>query len=97
VIARDLVIGAAPALKIELIHGAGAGAARVAARSARAAGGSRLVGLFSAHGKAGKLLAKPLTLTLGAGGFLRTQNNGFKLVTALLADVFKNRHIEWLS
>jgi hypothetical protein len=55
------------------------------------------VGLFSAHGKAGKLLAEPLALTLGAGGFLCAQDYGFKLVVTLLADVFKNRHIGWLG
>ena len=55
------------------------------------------MGLFSAHGKAGKLLAEPLALTFGARGFLCAQNNGFKLVTALPADVFKNRHIVWLG
>ena len=55
------------------------------------------MGLFSADGEAGKLLAEALALTLGACGFLCAQSNGFKLVTALLADVFKNRHIGWLS
>jgi hypothetical protein len=55
------------------------------------------VGFFSAHGKAGKLLAEPLALTFGARGFLCAQNNGFKLVVALLADVFKNRHVGWLG
>ena len=55
------------------------------------------MGLFSAHGKAGELLAEPLALTFGAGSFLCPQNYGFKLVVALLADVFKNRHIRWLS
>jgi hypothetical protein len=38
------------------------------------------------------LLAQPLALTFGAGGFLFAHYNGFKLVVALLADVFKNRH-----
>jgi hypothetical protein len=55
------------------------------------------VGLFSAHGEAGKLLAEPLALTFGARGFLCAQNNSFKLVAALLADVFKNRHVGWLG
>jgi hypothetical protein len=53
--------------------------------------------LFASDGKAGKLLAQPFALTFGAGGFLCTQHDGFKLVFALLADVFKNWHIEALS
>lgn len=75
-----------------LIHAASAGTARVAAASARAAGRSGSAGLFTSHGKAGKLLAQPLALTFGAGGFLFAHYNGFKLVVALLADVFKNWH-----
>ena len=51
------------------------------------------MGLFSAHGKAGKLLAEPLALTFGACGFLFAHYDSFKLVVALLADVFKNWHI----
>jgi hypothetical protein len=38
------------------------------------------------------LLAQPFALTFGAGGFLFAHYNGFKLVVALLADVFKNWH-----
>jgi hypothetical protein len=49
------------------------------------------------HGKARHLLAQPLAFTLGAGGFLAAQNDGFKMVAALLADVFKNWHIGWLG
>jgi hypothetical protein len=51
------------------------------------------VGFFSAHGEAGKLLVEPLALTFGTGGFLCAQNDGFKVVAALLADVFKNWHV----
>jgi len=38
-------------------------------------------------------LAQPFALTLGASGFLFAHYDGFKLVVAFLADVFKNRHI----
>src|SRR5512144_3337302 len=75
-----------------LIHAAGAGAARVSAATARAAGGSRFARFFSSHGKAGQLLAQSFALTVGAGGFLFAHYDGFKLVVALLADVFKNWH-----
>ena len=74
-----------------LIHTARARAARVAAASAWTAG-SCGAGLFTSNGKAGKLLAQPLALTFGTGGFLFAHYNGFKLVVALLADIFKNRH-----
>jgi hypothetical protein len=47
---------------------------------------------FRLHGEAGQLLAQPFALTFGASGFLFAHYNGFKLVVALLADVFKNRH-----
>jgi hypothetical protein len=39
------------------------------------------------------LLAQPFALTFGASGFLFAHYNGFKVVIALLAEVFKNRHI----
>ena len=76
-----------------LIHAASARTTRVAAASAWAAGRSRRARLFASHGEAGQLLAQPFALTFGAGGFLFAHYNGFKLVVALLADVFKNRHI----
>ena len=75
-----------------LIHATCAGTARVAAASAWAAGRRGSAGLFASHGKTGKLLTQPFALTFGAGGFLFAHYNGFKLVVALLADVFKNRH-----
>jgi hypothetical protein len=75
-----------------LIHAARAGAARVSAATARAAGGSRCARFFSSYGKAGQLLAQPFALTVGAGGFLFAHYDGFKLMVALLADVFKNWH-----
>jgi hypothetical protein len=37
-------------------------------------------------------LAQPFALTVGTGGFLFAHHDGFKLVVALLADVFKNWH-----
>jgi hypothetical protein len=37
-------------------------------------------------------LTQPLALTFWTGGFLFAHYNGFKLVVALLADIFKNRH-----
>jgi hypothetical protein len=39
------------------------------------------------------LLAQPFALTFGASGLLFAHYDSFKLVIALLADVFKNRHI----
>ena len=75
-----------------LIHAASARTARVAAASARAAGRRRRARLFAADGEARQLLAQPFALTFGASGFLFAHYNGFKLVVALLADVFKNRH-----
>jgi hypothetical protein len=79
--------------KAALIHRAGAGAARVAAGPARAAWAGGFLRFLSAYGEAGKLLAQPLALTFGACGFLVAQDDGFKLMMALLADVFENRHI----
>jgi hypothetical protein len=46
----------------------------------------------TAHGKPGYLLIQLLALALGAGGLLRAHHNGFKLMVALAANVFKNRH-----
>ena len=79
-----------------LIHAASARTTRIAAASAWAAGRRRRARLFAAHGKAGQLLAEPFALTFGASGFLFAHYQGFKLVVALLADVFKNRHGCWL-
>jgi hypothetical protein len=82
-----------------LVHGAGAGPARVAAGSAGARGSAGSggsvgnMGFFPAHGKGGKLLVQPLALTFGTGGFLCAQNDSFKVVAALLTDVFKNWHV----
>jgi hypothetical protein len=76
-----------------LIHATSARAARVAAASARTAGTGALLRLFPSDGEAGKLLTQPFALTFGAGGFLLAHHNGFKLVVALLADIFKNWHI----
>jgi hypothetical protein len=75
-----------------LIHAASARTTRVAAATAGGAGRSR-AGLFASHGEAGQLLIQPFALTLGASGFLFAHYDGFKLVVALLADVFKNRHV----
>jgi hypothetical protein len=75
-----------------LIHAASAWTARITAASARAAGRSRCAGLFASHGEAGKLLAQPFALALGASGFLFAHYDSFKLMVALLADVFKNWH-----
>ena len=76
-----------------LIHGAGAGTTRVAAIAARTGSRSRCARFFSTHREVGQLLAQPFALTFGAGGFLFAHYYGFKLVIALLADVFKNWHI----
>jgi len=76
-----------------LIHAASARTTRIAAASAWAAGGRCRARLFATYSKARQLLAQPFALTFGAGGFLFAHDDGFKLVVALLADVFKNRHI----
>jgi hypothetical protein len=75
-----------------LIHAACARTTGVATASAWAAGRSRRTRLFTSDSKAGQLLAQPFALTFGACGFLFADYNGFKLVLAFLADVFKNRH-----
>jgi len=80
-----------------LIHATSARPTRIAAASARAAGARRRAGLFASYGKARYLLAQPFALTFGASGFLFAHNDGFKLMVALLADVFKNRHIRRLG
>ena len=85
------LVGPVAARNKTLIHAASAGTTRIAAASAWAAGRSRR-SLFTSHGEAGKLLAEPFALAFGASGFLLAHYNGFKLVVALLADVFKNRH-----
>ncbi|HWX56526.1 MAG TPA: hypothetical protein VN176_18225 [Verrucomicrobiae bacterium] len=78
-----------------LIDAAGARAAWIAAAAARFAGGRCLRWRFlSAHGERGKLLLQLLALAFGALGFLPVQDDGFKPVVALGADVFKNRHKE---
>jgi hypothetical protein len=77
----------------KLIHRAGARSAGIAAAATGAACAAGCRRFFSAYGKAGKLLAQPLALALWACGLLASQDNGFKLVVALLANVFKNRHI----
>jgi hypothetical protein len=76
-----------------LIDGAGTGAARVAAGATGTARAGGLLRFFSADGEAGKLLAQSFALAFGACGLFVSQNNGFKLVVALLADVFEDRHI----
>jgi len=75
-----------------LIHAASARTTRVAAASTWAAGWRRCAGLLASNGKGGQLLVQPFALTFGAGGFLFAHYQGFKLVVALLADVFKNWH-----
>jgi hypothetical protein len=75
-----------------LIHGTSARAAWIAASAARARGAAGL--LLSTYGKAGELLAEPLAFTFRARGLLVSQNNRFKAVLALLANVFENRHID---
>ncbi len=47
---------------------------------------------FGRHGKDAQLWAQLLALTLGALGLVAAEDQGFKLVLAFLADVFKNRH-----
>jgi hypothetical protein len=76
-----------------LIHTAGTGAARVATTAARAACTSSCARLLAPDGEAGKLPAQPFAVTFGACDFLFAHYDGFKLVVALLAHVFKNRHI----
>jgi len=67
-------------------------AARIAACTARA---SRAAGLlFTAYGKTRELLAQSLALAFGAGGLLVSQDNRFKVVLALLTDIFEDWHTQ---
>lgn len=43
------------------------------------------------------LLVESLAFTFGASGFFVSHDDGFKAVVTLPADVFKDRHIQWLS
>jgi hypothetical protein len=76
-----------------LIHGTSARAAWIAACAACANGAAGLT-LLSAYGEAGELLGEPLAFTFWTCGLLVSQNNRFKAVLALLANVFENRHID---
>jgi hypothetical protein len=74
-LAQSLRAGSAPPSPLDtatgdaaLIDGTRAGAARVAACATGAARTAGFLRLFSADGKAGKLLAQPFALTLGACG-----------------------------
>src|ERR1051325_1949802 len=82
-----------------LIHRARARAAWIATCAARAYRAAGL--LFAAYGKTGELLTEPLALAFGAGGLLVSQDNRFKAVLALLADIFEDWHMQarlkWLQ
>jgi hypothetical protein len=49
------------------------------------------------RGKSGELLLQLRALAYRALGLLGTIDDGFELVAATLADVFKNRHYDLLS
>jgi uncharacterized protein len=76
------------------VHRAGARASRVAAHTARARFRSGLRGRFARNGKSGNLLLQTLAFTFGAARLLLAKDNGFESVLALLANVFKDRHIQ---
>src|SRR6185312_11148172 len=88
-----------PPLRAELhftrlsVHGAGAGTAWIAARPARASSRTGLRRSISRHSEFGNLLLQALALALWTPRLLLCKHNGFKLVVAFLANVFKNRHI----
>src|ERR1039458_1887237 len=81
-----------PGMLVEVPERAGARTPRIAAGATGARGSRRTCGAFGGHGKDTKLRAQLLALTLGALGLVAAEDQGFKLVLAFLADVFKNRH-----
>ena len=75
------------------VHGAGAGTAWIAARAAWASSRTGLRRSISRHSEFGNLLLQALALALWTPRLLLSKHNGFKLVVAFLADVFKYRHM----
>ena len=82
----------APEALVEVAERAGARAPRVAAGTAGSRGSRGARTALGGHGEDAKLRAQLLALTLGALGLIAAEDQGFKLVLAFLADVFKNRH-----
>jgi hypothetical protein len=77
---------------VEVAERASAGTARIAAGATCACRSGRGRGTLGRHSEHAELRVKLLALTLGALGLVASENQGFKLVLAILADVFENRH-----
>jgi hypothetical protein len=77
---------------VEVAERAGARTPRVTTGAAGTRGSRRARTALGGHGEDAKLRAQPLALTLGALGLVAAEDQGFKLVLAFLADIFKNRH-----
>src|SRR5260370_37577286 len=71
---------------------AGARTSRIAAGTARARGSRHSGTALGGHREHAKLRAQLLALALRALRLVAAEQQGFKLVLAFLADVFKNRH-----
>ena len=75
-----------------LIHGASAGAARVAAGTTAPAGSWRAHRALSRSGEYTELRTQLFAFALWALGFVAAKHQRFELVLTFLADIFKNRH-----
>jgi len=81
-------------LLIEVAERAGTRTARIAARAARPRRGWYAAGAFCGHRENAKLRTQLFAFALGTLCLVAAEDQGFKLVLAFLADVFKNRHDE---
>lgn len=78
---------------IEVAERAGAGATRIAAGAASSTrAGRRALRPLGGHGEDAELRAQLPAFAFGAPGFITPEDQRFKLMLALLADVLKNRH-----
>lgn len=77
---------------VEVAERAGAGTARIAAGSTGPRGCRCARAALGRHRKDAELWGQLLAVALRALGFVAAKDQGFKLVLALLADVFENRH-----
>src|SRR5215831_15394549 len=77
---------------IHVAHGAGARAARIAARTAGSGGRHRRRGTLCRNGKHGELRFQLCGVAFGALGLFFAVHEGLELMVTLLADVFKNGH-----
>jgi hypothetical protein len=73
---------------------AGAGSARIAAGSAGPTGSGRASRAFRRYGENTQLGGELPALTLRTLRFVAAKYQSLKLVLTLLADIFKNRHVD---